>query len=164
MFDSLSTGGRLFVLRAASGGMFLSMNVNLAAKAANRGGWCSRTDAIAAGYTDDELGRRVRRGEWMRLWHGAYADPGPDDASGTVWDQAIRRHVLATKAVYHRLAGRAVVSHQSAVLLHGIEVSDLDLSRVHSPGCPVLADPAARCVCTLLALPIARSQQHSRAG
>lgn len=31
----------------------------------------------------------------------------------------------------HRLGGRAVVSHQSAVLLHGVEVTDLDLSRVH---------------------------------
>ena len=56
---------------------------------------------------------------------------GPEDASRSVWDRAIRRHVLTTSAVYHRVGGRAIVSHQSAVLLHGIQVSDLDLSRVH---------------------------------
>jgi len=38
---------------------------------------------------------------------------------------------MTAKAIYHRLGGRAVVSHQSALLLHGVEVSDLDLSRVH---------------------------------
>jgi hypothetical protein len=111
--------------------MFWDMNVNLAAQAAKRGGWFSRTDAIAAGYTDDEVGQRVRQGEWIRLCHGAYAAPGPEDVSRSVWDRAIRRHVLTTSAIYHRIGGRAIVSHQSAVLQHGIQVSDLDLSRVH---------------------------------
>jgi hypothetical protein len=35
------------------------------------------------------------------------------------------------KAVYHRLGGRAVLSHQSALLVHGVEISDVDLSCVH---------------------------------
>ena len=109
----------------------LGMNMKLAAIAANRGGWFDRMDAITAGYSDDQIGIRVRDGQWVRLCQGAYAEPGADDESRTGWDRAIWRHVRAAKAIYHRLGGRAVVSHQSAVLLHGVEVSDLDLSRVH---------------------------------
>jgi very-short-patch-repair endonuclease len=111
--------------------MFSDMNMNLAVMAARRGGWFARLDAIQAGYTDDEIGRRVREGRWVRLCRGAYAEPGPDDQTRADWEQAIWRHVRTAKAVYHRLGGRAVVSHQSALLLHGIEVSDLDLGRVH---------------------------------
>src|SRR4051794_19792504 len=48
--------------------------------------------------------------------------------SGT---RAIRRHLLTASAIYHRVGGGVIVSHQSAVLQHGIQVSDLDLSRVH---------------------------------
>jgi hypothetical protein len=107
------------------------MNMRLAATAAKRGGWFDRLDALAAGYTDDEIGRRVREGRWVRLCRGAYAELGSDDESRPPWERAIWRHVRAARAVYHRLGGRAVVSHQSALLLHGIEVSDLDLNRVH---------------------------------
>jgi hypothetical protein len=67
----------------------------------------------------------------VRLCRGAYAELESDDESRPPWERAIWRHVRAARAVYHRLGGRAVVSHQSASLLHGIEVSDLDLSRVH---------------------------------
>ena len=111
--------------------MFSVMNMNLAAQAAKRGGWFDRLDAIRAGYSDDEIGQRVRAGRWVRLCRGAYAEPGPDDESRPEWDRATWRHVRAAKAVHHRLDGRAVVSHQSALLLHGVAVSDLDLSRVH---------------------------------
>jgi hypothetical protein len=44
-----------------------------------------------------------------------------------LWERAIRRHVRPAKAVYHRLGGRAVLSHQSALLIHGVEISDVDL-------------------------------------
>lgn len=111
--------------------MFSGMNMKLAAVAAKRGGWFARLDAIQAGYTDDDIGKRVRDGRWVRLCRGAYAEPGQDSLPSASWDQAIWRHVRTTKAVYHRLGGRAVVSHQSALLLHGVEVSDLDLRRVH---------------------------------
>jgi len=111
--------------------MFSGMNMKLAAQAAKRGGWFDRLDAIGAGYTDHEIGQRVKAGRWVRLCRGAYAEPGPEDEGRPKWDRAIWRHVRAAKAVHHRLAGRAVVSHQSALLLHGVEVSDLDLSRVH---------------------------------
>jgi hypothetical protein len=127
----LSTGQNQGAYCGAGCGMFSGMNMNLAAKAARRGGWFTRTDAIASGYLDDEIGRRVRAGRWVRLCHGAYAEPGTDDESRTVWERASWRHLRAAKAIYHRLGGRAVVSHQSALLLYGIEVSELDLARVH---------------------------------
>jgi hypothetical protein len=111
--------------------MFSDMNMKLAAQAAKRGGWFDRLDAIRAGYSDDEIGQRIRAGRWVRLCRGAYAEPGPDDESRPEWERAIWRHVRAAKAVHHRMGGRAVVSHQSALLVHGVEVSDLDLSRVH---------------------------------
>ncbi|WP_132299301.1 type IV toxin-antitoxin system AbiEi family antitoxin domain-containing protein [Kribbella sp. VKM Ac-2568] len=107
------------------------MNMKLAATAAKRGGWFDRQDALAAGYTDDEVHARVRDGRWLRLCRGAYAIPGPDDDSRADWDKAIWQHRMTARAIYHRLGGRAIVSHQSALLLHGVEVSDLDLSRVH---------------------------------
>lgn len=111
--------------------MFSGMNMKLAATAAKRGGWFDRRDALAAGYTDDQVHARVRDGRWQRLCRGAYAIPGPDDESLAAWNKASWQHRMAAKAIYHRLGGRAIVSHQSALLLHGVEVSDLDLSRVH---------------------------------
>ena len=143
--------------------MFCGMNRKLAATAAKRGGWFTRLDAISAGYSDPELRSRVAEGRWLRLCRGAYAEVA---AAGSVapleqlapWEQAVWRHARTAKAVYHRLGGRAVVSHQSALLLHGVEVSELDLTRVHvtrvtGPGrsdgavCqhaarPAIADPA----------------------
>ncbi len=47
------------------------------------------------------------------------------------WDRAVWLHVRTAKAVYHRLGGRAVISHQSASLMYGVRVSELDLRRVH---------------------------------
>ncbi|NEA30088.1 type IV toxin-antitoxin system AbiEi family antitoxin domain-containing protein [Streptomyces sp. SID13031] len=107
------------------------MNRNLATTAAERGGWFERADAHAAGYDDNDLRARVRAGRWVRLCRGAYAELREDHQSRPEWDQARWLHLRAAKAFYHRLGGRAVVSHQSAALLHGIEVTDLDLGRVH---------------------------------
>ena len=111
--------------------MFSGMNMKLATVASERGGWFARLDAIQAGYTDDEIGKRVRDGRWIRLCRGAYAEPGPDFHSSAAWERAIWQHIRTAKAAYHRLGGRAVVSHQSALVLHGVEVSDLNFSQVH---------------------------------
>lgn len=109
--------------------MFSGMNRKLATTAAERGDWFDRTDALAAGYSDNDLQARIRSGEWVRLCRGAYAELPRDPLAD--WDHARWLHLRKAKAVYHRLDGRAVVSHQSAVLLHGIEVTDLDLACVH---------------------------------
>jgi hypothetical protein len=111
--------------------MFSGVNTKLAATAARRGGWFDRRDAIEAGYSDVEIRARVREGRWTRLCRGAYAALDPEEGDLPSWERAIRRHVRTAKAVYHRLGGRAVLSHQSALLVHGVEISDVDLSCVH---------------------------------
>ncbi|MDX2972868.1 type IV toxin-antitoxin system AbiEi family antitoxin domain-containing protein [Kribbella solani] len=105
------------------------MNTRLEIVALRRGGWFSRRDAISAGYSDADLRQRVASGRWVRLARGAYADT-PADAM-PAWERAAWIHVRTARAVYHRLHGRAVVSHQSALFLHGVRVSELDLRRVH---------------------------------
>jgi Transcriptional regulator, AbiEi antitoxin len=111
--------------------MFLGVNLELEIIAAERGGWFSRRDAIAAGYSDADLRRYVASGLWMRITHGAYAARGAALEALPSWEQAAWLHVRTARAVYHRLGGRAVVSHQSALLLHGVRVSELDLRRIH---------------------------------
>ncbi|WP_134123557.1 type IV toxin-antitoxin system AbiEi family antitoxin domain-containing protein [Kribbella kalugense] len=107
------------------------MNTRLEVVTNQRGGWFSRGDAIAAGYSDADLRREVASGRWLHLTRGAYAQPGDSVEAMPTWEQEAWLHVRTARAVYHRLGGRAVVSHQSALLLHGVRVSELDLSRVH---------------------------------
>ncbi|MDX6263714.1 MAG: hypothetical protein QOH84_5402 [Kribbellaceae bacterium] len=111
--------------------MFCGMNRKLATTAAQQGGWFDRSDVLAAGYEDSDIRVRLRSGRWVRLCQGAYAELPDDHESRPEWERARWLHLRAAKAVYHRLGGRAVVSHQSAALLHGTEVTDLDLGRVH---------------------------------
>jgi Transcriptional regulator, AbiEi antitoxin len=127
----LSTGAKVWPREQRKVGIFWGMNVELELVAAGRGGWFSRRDAIVAGYSDADLRKHVASGRWMRITRGAYAECGPQAEAMPPWEQATWRHVLAARAVYHRLNGRAVVSHQSALLLHGVRVSELDLRRVH---------------------------------
>ena len=107
------------------------MNTRLEVVTNRRGGWFSRGDAIAAGYSDADLRREVASGRWLRITRGAYARRGPEVEAMPAWEQAAWLHVRTARAVYHRLGGRSVVSHQSALLLHGVRVSELDLRRVH---------------------------------
>ena len=110
--------------------MFCGMNTKLELVAAERGGWFDRRDALAAGYSDSDIRRQVATGRWVRLTRGAYALESEIGAL-TAWDRAAWLHIRTAKAVYRRLSGRAVVSHQSALLLHGVRISELDLRRVH---------------------------------
>jgi hypothetical protein len=112
-------------------GIFLGMNLTLELLAAGRGGWFSRQDAIVAGYTDADLRRNVGAGRWLRLTRGGYAVSDPALEAMPPWERAVWRHVRTARAVCHRLADRAVVSHQSALVLLGVRVSELDLRRVH---------------------------------
>lgn len=136
------------------------MNLKLELVAAERGGWFSRRDALVAGYSDADLRRHVAAGQWIRLTRGAYAVRGATVEAMPPWEQAAWLHVLSARAVYHRLGGRAVVSHQSALLLYGVRVRELDLRRVHvtrfrgagrSGGavCQHAARPAVDAVCEL---------------
>ncbi|TCC17278.1 type IV toxin-antitoxin system AbiEi family antitoxin domain-containing protein [Kribbella sindirgiensis] len=107
------------------------MNPKLSVLADARGGWFTRADAVDCGYSDSELRRRLRRGQWARLSRDVYVEPGVSPAGEASWDRARRLHLLKTRAVINRLGPGAVVSHQSAAMLHGLPAWGLDLSRVH---------------------------------
>ena len=85
-----------------------------------------RRGLLAAGVTDDEMRRMRRRGELATVGPGAYIDTA---------DPRLRRpedrHVLQVAAAVPRIAPDAVVSHQSAAVLHGLPVWNLVLTRVH---------------------------------
>ncbi|MGW5190496.1 type IV toxin-antitoxin system AbiEi family antitoxin domain-containing protein [Kribbella sp. NPDC004138] len=106
------------------------MNRRLEVIAAERGGWFTRPDAVAAGYSDSELRQRVRSGQWLRLSFNSYVDPRGWPADEPPWERAIRLHLLNVRMASARL-GDVVVSHQSAAVLHGLPVWGTDLTRAH---------------------------------
>jgi hypothetical protein len=83
-----------------------------------------RRDAVRSGWSDDELGRLVRAGELGRLRRGAYVN-------GVLPSDAAAIHRLLIRATVGGLRRSAVVSHQSAAVLHGLPVWDVALDRVH---------------------------------
>jgi hypothetical protein len=83
-----------------------------------------RRDAIGRGWTDDELARLVRRGDWTRLRRGAYLD-------GALPQSLAARHRLLIRATLSRLGRAAVVSHQSAAVLLGLPLWGARLDTVH---------------------------------
>ncbi|WP_327636893.1 type IV toxin-antitoxin system AbiEi family antitoxin domain-containing protein [Kribbella sp. NBC_00482] len=107
------------------------MNPKLSVLADARGGWFTRADAMDCGYSDSELRRRLRSGQWARLSRDVYVEPGGSSTGEAAWDCAKRLHLLKTRAVLNRLGPGAVVSHQSAAVLHGLPTWGLDLSKVH---------------------------------
>ena len=83
-----------------------------------------RRDAVTTGWSDDELGRLVRAGELSRLRRGAYVD-------SVLPPTGAARHRLLIHATAAGLRRPAVVSHQSAAVLHGLPLWDVPLDRVH---------------------------------
>ena len=83
-----------------------------------------RRTAVAEGWSDDELGRLVRAGELERLRRGAYV-------AGTLPADVAAVHRLLVRATLACLRRPAVVSHQSAAVLHGLPLWDAPLDRVH---------------------------------
>jgi hypothetical protein len=83
-----------------------------------------RRDAVTSGVSDGELGRLTRAGELHRLRRGAYLDAVlPATQTG--------RHRLLIRATLAGLRRPAVVSHQSAAVLHGLPLWNVPLDRVH---------------------------------
>jgi hypothetical protein len=79
---------------------------------------------VLSGWSDDELGRLVRAGDLQRLRRGAYVNGVlPADVAGV--------HRLLVRATLGGLRRPAVVSHQSAAVLHGLPLWDVALDRVH---------------------------------
>lgn len=99
-----------------------------------------RREAVAAGWSDDELARLVRAGDLTRLRRGAYVDSvlPPDEAAV---------HRLLVRATVAGLRRRAVVSHQSAAVLHGLPLWDVPLDRVHVTRRPRAYNDVSRVLC-----------------
>ncbi|MEV0289069.1 type IV toxin-antitoxin system AbiEi family antitoxin domain-containing protein [Kribbella sp. NPDC050820] len=106
------------------------MNPKLKVMAEQRRGWFKRSDVLAAGYSDAELRRRLRRGQWARLSRDAFVERSEWPVDEPPWERARRLHLLAVRAVTDRLEN-VVVSHQSAAVVHGLPTWGLDLRRVH---------------------------------
>lgn len=83
-----------------------------------------RRDALRDGRSDEELARLTRRRELTRVRRGAYFDgavPAGDAAT----------HVLLIASTLPALRRPAVVSHQSAAVLHGLPLWGVRLDQVH---------------------------------
>jgi hypothetical protein len=85
-----------------------------------------RRQALADGFTDSEIRRARDSGRLVRIAAGAYV---PDEHFAALDAPALHRARIAA-AVQSRPPG-VVVSHTSAALLHGMDLGDLPLERVH---------------------------------
>jgi hypothetical protein len=85
----------------------------------------TRRQALASGMSDRELQHRCQSGQWRRVRPGRYLDaPEPDLTPAD-------RHVLLAVATCDAISGEPVLSHCSALVLHGIPTWSLPLDRVH---------------------------------
>ncbi|MFZ2527957.1 MAG: hypothetical protein WAX14_09930 [Rhodococcus sp. (in: high G+C Gram-positive bacteria)] len=86
-----------------------------------------RRAALAAGRTDAELRRAVRRGDFTRLTPGVHLG-----GEGTRHLDDVDRHAIHARAAAVKLGPSAAISHISAAVLHGLDVWRTDLARVHT--------------------------------
>lgn len=85
-----------------------------------------RDEALRRGLSDRELQRQCRTGAWERLRPGRFTDA---DAFADL--DAYAQHRLLADAVAGAASPDAVLSHQSAAVLHGIHLWQTPLGRVH---------------------------------
>lgn len=85
-----------------------------------------RGDALRSGYTDGELLRARRGGRLQSIRRGAYVRPELLDGLDSV-----EQHRLLVQATLQCASRDTVVSHTSAAALHGIEMWNPPLDRVH---------------------------------
>lgn len=85
-----------------------------------------RREAIDRGYTDHQIARLVKRGEWHRVRRGAYV-------AAEVWQSLGTRdqHRLRNRAVLRTAHPSAVLTHTSAALEWGAPVWGVPLGETH---------------------------------
>ena len=85
-----------------------------------------RHEAIAAGYTDRDIAKLVRSGDWHRVRHGAYVD-------GEVWRSLsdAEQHAVLSRAVLRQSRAEVVLSHISALPEYDAPMWGLALDVVH---------------------------------
>ncbi|MDQ3663902.1 MAG: type IV toxin-antitoxin system AbiEi family antitoxin domain-containing protein [Actinomycetota bacterium] len=81
--------------------------------------------ALELGYTYKEIRSLLRRGEWVRVRHGAYT-------SGKTWAHADerQRHLIVVRAALLALGDESVASHDSAAVAHDLPTWGLNLTVV----------------------------------
>src|SRR3954471_5072719 len=85
-----------------------------------------RGDALANGFTDREVARLVRSGEWHRVRRGAYA-------LGAAWAplDEVQRHGVLARAAVRQAKAPVAASHISALPDYDAPVWGLPLDVVH---------------------------------
>lgn len=85
-----------------------------------------RKEAIALGYSEREITKRIRDHTWHRVRWGAYT-------SGATWNglDESERYKLLNRAAYRRAQTVVALSHISAVAEHDAPLWGLDLTTVH---------------------------------
>ncbi|MBB6569405.1 type IV toxin-antitoxin system AbiEi family antitoxin domain-containing protein [Kribbella sandramycini] len=106
------------------------MNPQLRQLAARQGGVFSSRQAASTGYSHEEIRARLVDGRWERLRHGQYAERVSLEGV-PVWEREIRRHRMLVHAAVNSMKPlSAVVSHHSALVLHGAPVWQAELQEV----------------------------------
>lgn len=85
-----------------------------------------RPRALETGFSDGEIARFRRSGQWTALRGGAYLNGVPAAPL-----RRRERHRLLIEATLSKLRRPAVVSHLSAAVLHGLPLWSVPLSAVH---------------------------------
>jgi hypothetical protein len=99
--------------------------------AAAQGGVFSRRQALNCGSTPEQIREHLVCGRWERVRHGQYAEVH-DSATLTPWERRRAGHRRGIHAaVNSRRPGSVAVSHQSALVLHGLPDWGLSLDAVH---------------------------------
>ncbi len=107
-----------------------------------------RRDLLEAGESERSIDRSVRDGVRVHVRRGWYVDRAAFDELYT--EDA---HLLHVMAVAHEVRGHAAVSHESAAVLHGLDLYRVRPTRVHlttAPGARVSSSPDAFRHCTPL--------------
>lgn len=94
--------------------------------AAEQGGVFTRRQAFECGYSNDDVRHLLGAKEWTRVRRGVYAESRTLESLTPTAEHLVRTH-----AVVLAVARRAIVSHTSAALVHGLPDWGLDLSLVH---------------------------------
>jgi len=110
--------------------MLAVVNARLRLIADAQGGVFSRRQALSSGCTADQVAQYLRDGRWVRIRRGQYAEKA-DLSALEPWERAHEEHRQKIHAAMNSLrSGSVAVSHQSALLLHGLPVWGFELSEV----------------------------------
>lgn len=85
-----------------------------------------RPDALQRGATDRELQRMCNTGRWRRLRPGSFTDSTEYDAL-----DAVAQHRMRAESALRAASADAVLSHQSAAVVHGLDLWHTPLRAVH---------------------------------